>query len=37
MKSYLDKAFTALNKITIAESRKSEIIKLAEELMSREH
>ncbi|WP_214225150.1 polyprenyl synthetase family protein [Pedobacter sp. B4-66] len=37
MKSYLDKAFTALNKITAQESRKSEIIMLAEELMSREY
>lgn len=37
MKSYLDKAFTALNKITAQESRKSEIITLAEELMSREY
>lgn len=37
MKSYLDKAFAALNEITIHESRKSEIIKLAEELMNREH
>lgn len=37
MKSYLDKAFTALNKITVQESRKSEIITLAEELMNREH
>lgn len=37
MKSYLDKAFTALNKITVQESRKSEITTLAEELMNREH
>ncbi|NRF37923.1 polyprenyl synthetase family protein [Pedobacter foliorum] len=37
MKSYLDKAFTALSKITAQESRKSEIITLAEELMSREY
>lgn len=37
MKSYLDKAFNALSKITTNELRKSEIIKLAEELMSREH
>jgi geranylgeranyl diphosphate synthase type II len=37
MKSYLDKAFTALNKITAQESRKSEIITLAQELMSREY
>jgi len=37
MKSYLDKAFTALNQIAIDESRKTEITKLAEELMSREY
>jgi len=37
MKNYLDKAFNALSKIAIHESRKSEIIKLAEELMNREY
>lgn len=37
MKSYLNKAFTALNKITVDESRKSEITMLAEALMNREY
>ena len=37
MKNYLDKAYSALRKIAIPEARKSEIIKLAEELMNREY
>jgi geranylgeranyl diphosphate synthase type II len=37
MKDYLNNAFKALNKIEIANQRKSELIKLAHELMSREN
>ena len=37
MKKYLDKAFRAMDQISVDESHKAEIIKLANELMSREN
>jgi geranylgeranyl diphosphate synthase type II len=37
MKNYLNKAFSALSKIEVSESRKAQIIALSNELMDREH